>query len=118
LNTKSLVIVGLVATVLSLAVVQALAMPQYYGWRSTDWVPTAMMGGTSGHMNGNAGNMMNGNMMNGQTMNYQECQQHMGREQSQMMSARYHQEQCEQYMGPNHNMTWQQCQAMYQYCDT
>jgi len=114
LNTKNIAIVGLIATVLSLAVVQALAVPQYYGWRSMDWAPTSMMGGTSGHMNGNMGGMMNGNIMNGQTMNYQECQQHMETGQSQMMNAQYHQEQCEQSMGPNHSMTWQQCQTMAQ----
>jgi hypothetical protein len=64
-----------------------------------------MMGLWNGHMNqmnhGYGCNMMNGegmdDQMNGQPMNYQQCQQHMG---------------------PNQAMMPQQCQAMYQYCQT
>lgn len=116
MNTKHLVITGIIAVVLSLAAVQAFALPQYYGWG-----PMSMMGNGNGHMNhGNGCNMMNGQgmmgNMHGQQMNYQQCQQHMGPNGMQMMNGQYQQQHCLQHMDPSHNLTPEQCQAMYQYC--
>jgi len=101
--------------VVSLAAAQAFAMPSYfYGWGSPSRGPMATMGGVNGHMNGNACNMMNGQgMMNGQSMNYQECQEHMGVDGSQMMNVQ-HQQQSQQYMGSNHSMTPEECQAIHE----
>lgn len=120
MNTRNLVVVGIIVAAVSLAATQAFAMPNYYGWGSLGPSPIPMMGGVNGHMTGNACNMMNGQgmmgmtgMMNEQSMNYQECQEHMGPNGSQMMNAQNHQQQCQQYMGSNHNMTAEQCQAMY-----
>jgi len=122
MNTKNLVIAGVIAAVALLAVSQVFAASYYYGWGSRNQSWMSMMGGTNGHMN-NPWNTLNdqgmmGNMMNGQSMNHKQCQQHMGANGGQMMDAQYHQQQCEEYMGLNHEMTWQQCQAMYQYCHT
>ena len=98
MNTRNLVIAGVIVAVISLAATQVFAMPSYfYGWGSVNRGPMAMMGGANGHMNGNACNMMNGQemtgMMNGESMNHQQCQE---------------------YMGPNHDMTAEECQAMYE----
>ena len=120
MNTKNLVITGIIAVVLALAAVQAFALPQYYGWGPGGMMMSAM----NGHMNNsNTCQMMNGqgmmeNMMNGQSMNHQQCQQRMGPNGAQMMNSQYHQQECQQLMGSNHNMTAEQCQAMYQSCHT
>jgi len=119
MNTRNLVVAGIIVAVVSLGATQAFAMPNhFYSWGSLGRGPMATMGGVNGHMNGNACNMMNGQgmtgMMNGQSMNYEECQEHMGPNGSQMMNAQNHQQHCQQYMGPNHNMTPEQCQAMYE----
>jgi len=119
MNARNLVVAGMIVGVVALAATQVFAMPNYfYGWGSLSRGPMEMMGGANGHMNGSACNMMNGQgmmgMMNGQSMNYQECQEHMGPNGSEMMNAQNHQQHCQQYMGPNHNMTAEQCQAMYE----
>jgi hypothetical protein len=119
MNTRNLVIAGMIVAVVSLVATQVFAMPNYF-YRSGS--PTggsvATMGGAYGQMNGSASDMMNGQgmmgMMNGQSMSYQECQERMGPNASQMMNAQNHQEYCQQYMGPNHSMTAEQCQAMYE----
>jgi len=119
LNTKNLVIVGVIAGIVLLAASQAFAAPYYYGWGSRNQPPTSTMGSMNGHMSNGVCNMMNGqgmmgSMMNRQSMDYQECQEHMGQNGSRMMNPQYHQQQCQQRMGPDHNMTEQQCQAMYE----
>jgi len=113
-KTKGLVIVGIMMVVISLAAVQAFALPQYHGWGSRNRTSTAMTGGmnTSGACSMMNSQEMLGSMMNGQSMNAQQCQQHMASGGSQMMNGQG-QQQCQQQMGTNHNMTAEQCQAIH-----
>ena len=115
MKTKGLVIVGIMMVVISLAAVQAFALPQYHGWGSRNRTSTAMTGGmnTSGACSMMNSQEMLGSMMNGQSMNAQQCQQHMASGGSQMMNSQDHEQQCLQQMDTNHNMTAEQCQAMH-----
>jgi len=119
MNTKNLVVGAIIAAVLSLAAVQAFALPQHHGWGFANLNPTGTMSGMNGHM---SGNMMNhqgimGNMMNRQSMSYEQCQQHMGPDTAQIMNVQFHQ-QCQNYMSSNHDMPLEQCQAMHEDGDT
>ena len=94
MNSRNVIIASLIIVAVSFVAVQAFASPSYYGWGSMSTMGNGgqhmNQGGGSGMMNGQG---MMGGMMNGQSMNYQQCQQ---------------------YMGPEHNMTVEQCEAMYQ----
>jgi hypothetical protein len=93
---KSFVIAGILVAALSVALVQAYALPVRFPNQ-----PRTNNTMSSNHMNGscsmNGNGMMNGSMMGGSMMNGGQSMNH---------------EQCQQYMGQSHSMTQEQCQGM------
>ena len=94
--TKSIIIAGILVAALSVALVEAYALPMMSAGQLGTNTPTP-----GHHMNGSCsmyGNgMMNGSMMGGSMMN---GMQDMNRDQ------------CQQFMGQNHSMNAEQCQSI------
>lgn len=93
---KSIVIAGIIVAALSVALVQAYALPVMFPTQSRS---NNMMSGnhTNGSCSMNGNGMMNGSMMGGSMMTGGESMNH---------------EQCQQYMDQSHSMTQEQCQGM------
>jgi hypothetical protein len=85
MNTKGLIITAMIAVLLSVVLVQAFALPQYYGFSAT------YTGSGYGYMNvGNGGSMHRQGMMGRQSMNSQPYR-NMGQ------NCPYRDQQCQEY---------------------